>query len=84
MVPVIRIDGVALVTSISRRRMASTSPIRADVPSMTSMMAPSCPSGLGPEYERPNSQYVIAARTAFTSAGVGAFGVEAGRRNRET
>ena len=84
MVPVMRIDGVALVTSMSRRRIASTSPMRAEVPSMTSMIAPSCPSGFGPDGERPASQYAIAARTAFTSAGVSAFGVDTGRRRRDT
>lgn len=58
--------------------------MRADVPSMTSMIAPSCPSGLGPEYERPASQNAIAVRIAFTSAGVSAFGVDAGRCSLET
>jgi hypothetical protein len=41
--------GTRLVMSTSRRRMAMTSPIRAEVPSITSMIAPSWPSSLGPE-----------------------------------
>jgi len=58
--------------------------MRAEVPSMTSTIAPSCPSDLGPEIERPASQYAIAVRIAFTSTGVSAFGVDAGRCSRET
>ena len=84
MVPLMRIDGTGFVTSMSHRRIASTSPMRAEVPSITSTIAPSCPSGFGPDGERPASQNAIAARTAFTSSGVSAFGVDAGRRRRET
>src|SRR4051794_38130869 len=45
MVPAIRMDGGGPVISMSRRRMARTSPMRAEVPSIASTMAPSCPSG---------------------------------------
>lgn len=58
--------------------------MRAEVPSMASTIAPSCPSGFRPEIERPASQYAIAVRIAFTFAGVSAFGVDAGRCSRDT
>lgn len=58
--------------------------MRAEVPSMTSTIAPSWPSGFGPEIERPASQNAIAVRIAFTSAGVSAFGVDAGLCSLET
>ena len=63
-----------LVRSMSRRWIASTSPIRAEVPSMTSTIAPSWPSGFGPEIARPASQAAITARMALTSSGLSAFG----------
>jgi hypothetical protein len=40
--------GHGVVMSTSRRRMARTSPIRAEVLSVTSFIAPSWPSGFGP------------------------------------
>src|SRR3546814_3628137 len=42
-----------LVTSTSHLRIARTSPMRADVPSMTSMICSSWPSGGGPEKPGP-------------------------------
>lgn len=56
----------------------------AEVLNSTSTIAPSCPSGFGPDGERPASQYAIAARIAFTSTGVIALGADARLRSRET
>jgi hypothetical protein len=47
-VPHSRTVAGVVVALTSLRRMASTSPMRAEVPSMTSMMSSSCPSGGGP------------------------------------
>ncbi len=79
MVSAMRIDRVALVISMSQWRIASTSPIRADVPSITSTITPSYPSGFGPEMARPASHAAMARRIAFTSTGVSASGVCGGR-----
>ena len=51
---------------------------------MISTIAPSCPSGFGPEDGPSASQTAIAARIALTSTGVSAFGTLGGRCSRET
>ncbi len=75
--------GGAVVTSTSQRRMASTSPIRADVASMTSTIWPSWLSGFGPHVPRVCSQTLITARIALTCAGLRASGVRLGLCSRE-
>ena len=84
MVPLMRIYGGALTMSISRRRIASTSPTRVDVPSITSTIAPSCPSGFGPEGESPGLPERDRGADGVHLGGVSAFGVVGGFRSRET
>ena len=56
-----------------RRRgvdVAIASPMRADVPSLTSMMAPSCPVDIGPEtWSDPDSQGLSVAKIAAVLQG---------------
>lgn len=56
MVPQIRTVAGATVTSTSHLRIASTSPIRAHVPSRTSMICSNWPSGGGPAKPAPRRQ----------------------------
>jgi hypothetical protein len=64
--------------------MASTSPIRAEVPSITSTIAPSWPSGLGPEmWSAALSHWAIAARITFTPGAVSASGMCGSRYRRD-
>jgi hypothetical protein len=83
-VPQTRSVAGVVVRSRSRRRIASTSPIRAEVPSITSTICPSWPSGFGPEVPRADSQALITARIALTSAAVKAVGVRFGLCRRAT
>lgn len=82
--PAMRMVGIAPVMLMSRRRMANTSPIRAEAPSITPTINPSCPSGLGPLAHSPRSQCAIAALTALTSTALSAVGVDGGRRSLGT
>lgn len=66
------------IRSRSRRRIARTSPIRAFVPSMTSTIWPSWPSGFGPHVPRGCSHALMTARIALTSLAVSAVGVRFG------
>lgn len=81
-VPQMRTVAGETVTSTSHRRIASTSPIRAEVPNITSMMASSSPSGLGPDKPLPLRHSRTAQRITSTSATVSAIAVEGGLRSR--
>src|SRR4051794_38036302 len=52
-------------------------------PNMTSMIASSCPSGLGPDSPAPRRQLRTASLMASTWVMVSAMAVEGGRRSRE-
>lgn len=66
-------DSTGLVTSTSPRRTASTSPIRAEVPSM---IAPIWPTGLRPEmWLTERSYWAAATRITLTSGAVSGSGV---------
>lgn len=54
------------VISTSMLRNASTSPMRLEVPRISSMIWLSCPSGFCLEHESPVSQCAFAARQAFS------------------
>ena len=58
--------------------------MRAEVPSMTSTICPSCRSGLGPGGIRRDSHALIAARISCTSPTVNASGVIFFRCSRQT
>jgi hypothetical protein len=81
-VPQIRTVAGDLVTSTSHLRIASTSPMRAEVPSMTSMICSNCPSGLGPARPDSRRQLRTARRIASTCSTVRAIAVEGGLRSR--
>ena len=83
MVPQIRTVAGDTVTSTSHLRIASTSPMRADVPSMTSMICSSWPSGGGPGQPGPSSPALRQhARMASTCSTVSAIAWEGGLRSR--
>ncbi|MFV0427958.1 MAG: hypothetical protein ACK5KO_00800 [Arachnia sp.] len=77
-VPQIRTRAGATVTSTSRLRIASTSPMRPEVPSMTSMICSNCPSGFGPDKPAPRRQPQTATLIASTWAEVSALACDGG------
>jgi hypothetical protein len=78
MVPAMATSGGWLARSTSQRRRANASPILAEVPSITSITADSCPSGFGPEGTIPVSQNRTATRIVLTCSDVSASGSRGG------
>ena len=70
------------VTSTSHLRIASASPMRAEVPSMTSMICSNWPSGGGPEKPAPRRQLRAAVRITSICSTVSAWACDGGFRNR--